>query len=708
MELRMNSLSFTPKTKFLLLDRPFQIEAVTQTDKGTQVQVIGPEGIETTKSLQYLLRQYDMGNLKAIEVHKEKSPSHTGRAVTAHPLAADLPKDDLEEGRTKWKLLCSIKNEGGFVRGNNDFWKYSFPELCAKYQFAANLSRGTIDRWIKKVIGAPDVPPEIALTPMHRLKGGAGRTRMDDQVLALTDRCIEDIFLSNPGASIHHCHLELVKRVAAENRFRDADKKLKCPSYQQLRRHVQGMSAYEICASRNGKATADNQFRSTRYLNRRLRRALQRVEVDHTPIDVFIVDDKGAFLGRARLTIVMDVATRAILGFSIGHDGTSVIAVLEALRHAVSPKTYLKQRYPQIQNDWPMCGCFELLAMDNGSEFHAAGFKLTLRELCIAIELAYMPRRKGNFKGTVEAIQKYINRDMSDLQQGATQSHHWQRNQELPPEQYAVHTLASLTELVHMWICDIYHARIHRGLKTSPSTAWRELTALTPVRLPASTEMMELACTELIERRIQPYGVEVCEVRAFNCEQLQNIRRLYQHKGTVSVSVRFKPKLLDRIWVRDPDSLQWFEIPNGDWQTRDKSQFQLQYMNKMIREAATNENLTISMAQAYERMREVGGDLRNAKTIAQRKRALRLLGIIPEVDVTKASPVVEQASAKQAARPRKAAAKPAKPPKVVVPDTKSTTPASHNVSDDSLVQPPCSDVFTPFRMINSLATRRPA
>jgi putative transposase len=700
----MSSLSFTPKAGFLLLGQRYRITAVVETDRGTEVTVLGPEGIESTKSLQYLLHQYEMGNLSAIDDSDPQS-SRSVLPANAHPLAADLPKEDLAEGRRKWKLLNAIQVEGGFLRGNNAFWENMFPEICAQHQFSSNLSRTTIGRWIKTLSQAPDVPPEIALAPMHRLKGGAGQTRMGDHVLAITDRCIEDVFLSNPGATIRHCHHELVARVAAENRFLAEDKKHKTPSYQQLRRHVQGMSAYEVRASRSGKANADSGFRSTRYLKRRLTRALQRVEVDHTPLDVFVVDDNGAILGRARLTIIMDVATRAILGFSIGYDGTSAIAVLEALRHAVSPKTYLRELYPAIQNEWPMCGLFELLAMDNGAEFHKAAFKLTLQDLCIANELAYMPRRKAYFKGTVEAIQKYLNRDMADQQPGATQSHHWQRNKELPPEQYAVHTLTTLTELVHIWICDIYHAKIHRELKTSPLHAWRNLIGLKPVRLPPSTDMLELACTELVERRIQQYGVEVCEVRAFNSERLQNIRRLYQHKGTVLVSLRFKPKLLDKIWVKDPDTAQWFEIPNGDWQTRDKSQFQLQHMNKLVRDTAGDEAIAISLAQAYERVRAIGTSLLNARTISQRKRALRLIGIVPEVEVGKtddtAAPVPARKPKGVASKSPKRKATTASTPQYRAPAPASDpTPrkAPLSINDRPVEFAPFRTVGAPYRM----------
>lgn len=707
----MNSLSFKPNSTFLLHGERYRIDAVLRTDKKTTVSVLGPDGVVTIKSLDYLLHEYEMGNLRA-DATPARAHTPAQKSSLAHALAADLPKADLEVGRRRWKLICAIDREGGFLRGNVEFWRSGLQALCAELQFNVRPSRTTITRWLKRLGKAPDVPPEIVLTPMNRLKGGRGRTRLSDDALAITDRCLEDIYLSNPGASLRHCHLELVARIKVENDHRDVSDKLKLPSYQQLRRHVQGMSAYKICASRHGRAVADSEFRSTKYLKRNLTRALQRVEVDHTPLDVFAVDSNNALLGRARLTLVLDVATRSILGFSVGHDGNSAVAVLDALRHAVSPKTYLKTRYPAIVNEWPMHGVFELLAMDNGPEFHAAGFIATVKELCISADLAYMPRRKAYFKGTVEAIQKYLNRDMSDLQPGATQSHHWQRNKERPPEQYAVHTLESMTELLHTWICDIYHPRIHSDLRASPLATWREKVSMKPVRLPRSAEMLELACTELVQRRVQPYGVEIYEIRSFNCDQLQNIRRLHQHRGTVTVDVRFKPRLLDRIWVKDPDSLAWFEIRNDDWQTRDKSLFQVQTMNRIAREAANEEGLVVSLADAYRRMTAIGNELRSAKTIAKRLRALKLLGLAPSIQVGEALPAApSSAPIPPVPAPKTRSGHRSSSRKLVVhaaQHEQSRAPDTPVPVVDPAARPSPVVAIAPFRIISSLVKGRPA
>ena len=42
---------------------------------------------------------------------------------------------------------------------------------------------------------------------------------------------------------------------------------------------------------------------------------------------------------------------------------------MQALLHAVSPKTYVKEKYSSVVNEWYAYGLPELLVVDNGKEF---------------------------------------------------------------------------------------------------------------------------------------------------------------------------------------------------------------------------------------------------------------------------------------------------------------------------------------------------
>lgn len=658
----MSPISFVPKAGFKLFDRLLTILNVTKRDDQTILEVMDEDGEVHIQSQEYLLDQYLKRNLRAADFIKEEVER---RSQTRNPLLkllSDLGENARKEGERNAGLLNAINEEGGFHRGNASFWEKRYPELCKEHGFKRAPDRSTIQRWLRKAQGCTGLPLQLLLAPKNELKGGRGKTRMSPEVEKVVETCVQDIYLSSGNTPLTECHEELVKRIARANEFRYQGHKLKPISYGQLTRYVQGIDAYEIHASKFGRDSAGKEFRVSRSSNSDIQRPLQRVEVDHTPLDIFVVDDAGEVLGRAYLTIIVDKRTRAILGYNLGFEGPSTISVLRALKHAVNPKTYLQEKFPQVKNKWPMHGLIQLLAMDNGTEFHAVGFKATVFDMGIAQEFAYMPRKMPFYKGLVEWIQGYLNRSIASGQPGATESHHWQRNKERPPEEYAVHTIDSLHEMLHIWICDIYHPKVQKKLGTSPYKKWQELTSLMPVRLPASQEHLDLACTIPTTRRIQAYGVEVCYLRTFSNDELE---RLYRQYGrTTSVEVRFKPHKLDKVWVKDPGTKSWIVVENRDSETRNTTAWQQEQAQKIIRAEMNEHGEVILRAEAQEKLRAIGRNLLSEKTMTKRRKALKLLGLLPTtslVDEPDEMPKSEQVSKRGKAAIPKAASNSVKP-----------------------------------------------
>ena len=133
----------------------------------------------------------------------------------------------------------------------------------------------------------------------------------------------------------------------------------------------------------------------------RVKHPLQRVEIDHTTLDLIVVDETRLLpLGRPTLTIIIDRCTRCILGYYIGYEPASYISVMKALSHAIKPKSYVKQKYPDVENIWPCWGIPDLLIVDNGPEFHSNDL-----EAAASIDQFRHPvlsRKKPWLKGAVE------------------------------------------------------------------------------------------------------------------------------------------------------------------------------------------------------------------------------------------------------------------------------------------------------------------
>lgn len=81
------------------------------------------------------------------------------------------------------------------------------------------------------------------------------------------------------------------------------------------------------------------------------------VQIDHTLVDVMVVDrEHRRSIGRPWLTLAVDIASRAVIGFTVSLENPSALSVSLVLSHAVVSKTsWLADR--ELQSlDWPMAG----------------------------------------------------------------------------------------------------------------------------------------------------------------------------------------------------------------------------------------------------------------------------------------------------------------------------------------------------------------
>src|SRR5262249_9665731 len=158
---------------------------------------------------------------------------------------------------------------------------------------------------------------------------------------------------------------------AKENLDRPPTALLRMPSRATIYRYKDAMDSYHLYASRYGKEAADVKFRTVMrgVLTERI---LQRVEIDHTPLDIFTIDTvTGLPFPRAWLTVAIDHYSRMPLGYYISFSPPSIDSVFQCLRHAIMPKAYIQDKYPDIENEWPAFGVMESLVCDNGKEFHS-------------------------------------------------------------------------------------------------------------------------------------------------------------------------------------------------------------------------------------------------------------------------------------------------------------------------------------------------
>ncbi len=132
------------------------------------------------------------------------------------------------------------------------------------------------------------------------------------------------------------------------------------------------------------------------------RHPLDLVQVDHTPVDLILVDplDREP-IGRPWLTVAIDTYSRCIAGFHVTLEAPSATSVGLCLTHAAMDKApWLALR--GVEADWPVAGKPRRVGVDNGPEFHSAAFERGCAQHGIGIE--WRPPGQPHFGGAVERV----------------------------------------------------------------------------------------------------------------------------------------------------------------------------------------------------------------------------------------------------------------------------------------------------------------
>lgn len=157
-----------------------------------------------------------------------------------------------------------------------------------------------------------------------------GRSRLPASIETLIDAAIRDFFLTKQAPSPAALHREIELRCRAAG--------LATPAVSTVRRRLRKLSRKAIAGRREGRQAAEAQTMRPGALLVDRPNALW--QIDHSPADVVIVDvETRAPIGRPWITLVIDVASRAIAGLHVSLEDPSVTSVGMALRHAILDKT---------------------------------------------------------------------------------------------------------------------------------------------------------------------------------------------------------------------------------------------------------------------------------------------------------------------------------------------------------------------------------
>jgi putative transposase len=434
-------------------------------------------------------------------------------------------------------------------------------------------SFATACRWLRDYEAAGKDPR--GLIPSFDARGNRER-RLNDRVLEIIQDAIQQEYLNQLQGSPKAVLREANLKIQDEELFKPGTEELALVDIRAVYREIAKLDTYQSVSKRLGKSIADKMFRGGRNAPKATR-PLERVEIDHTVLDLFLVDEEtGMLAGRPTITVAIDCYTRSILGFYIGFEPPGWQAVMHCLRNAISPNNPWRERFPSINGSLNCYGVPETIVVDNGREFHSKDFLLACAQL--GVEIQYSPRAKPWFKGKVERIFRTIGTDLLTGTRGKAVSKLLQEK-EYDPQKDAVVGMNRLTEAFCKWVVDVYSHEYHAGIECTPAEMWeRGLEEFSGIRIPSSLAEFLIVMSSSQTRTIQHYGIELNNIR-YKSEDLSALRQKLHKRKNPSVCVKYDPSDLGYIRVQDPEDGSYIVVPAEDLEYASGTNY---WQNKVI------------------------------------------------------------------------------------------------------------------------------
>ncbi len=479
------------------------------------------------------------------------------------------------------------------------------------------VSSATLYRWLGEYRGQKTA---VALIPKAR-GWPVGRGRLDSSVERIIDETIREHYLTPQRLRI----AQVARQVALECRRRG----LQQPHYNAVARRIHAIPEGERLRARGSRDLAERKFRPVPGHFPGADYPLAVVQIDHTPIDVIVVDDEHREpIGRPWLTLASDVYSRMVTGYYLSLDPPCEASVGLSIARSIAPKETLLSQLG-IDGEWPVWGVMKTIYVDNGPDFRSGSLSRSCE--LYGINLEFRPVKQPRFGGHIERLLGTLLREVHTIP-GTTFSSIKDRG-EYRPDRHAALTLDELEKWLVTLICNGYHKRDHSALGTSPRRKWEigifgcdgsPGQGLSP--RPADPRRVMLDFMPAFERQIRPTGVSI-EGLTYYQETLRSwvgAPDLDERRKKRTFIFRRDPRDISRIWFFDPASNDYYEIPFANRQLPRMSFWEYRQARDIARKRGMTEADEHQIALAIEELRRHANEsvqkTKSARRAKQRRR----------------------------------------------------------------------------------------
>ena len=402
-------------------------------------------------------------------------------------------------------------------------------------------SASTVMNWARRYQLAECNP--LALVDFNKTR--TRTRRLPEEVEALVRRVLKRDYFTRSRNSLRHAHHCVQRELKHAVRNGEIHTEQGQVSYRTVVRRVQGVDAYQRIASREGEARARMVCR-TAMGGDPVQYPMQRVEVDHTPLNwVAICDRTGLPLGRPLLTLCIDSYSGYVSGLYLSFYGPGVTSVAGALRNAMAIKSDLLQDM-NLRHPWLAHGMPDELTLDNGLEFHARAFMGMCWEL--GVDITYCRVRTPWLKPHVERFFATLNH----LTLAPGRIHKRIANvMNVDPYKDAAIRFSDLVRGLVEFVVDVYPFQIHERKLARPFDLFSEgLERCPPAVFPGDADRLKLVAGMSKTLTVAQGGVELLGL-PYGGPELLAWRKRYGR--SFKAMCKWDPDDMSQIYVQDPD-----------------------------------------------------------------------------------------------------------------------------------------------------------
>ena len=306
---------------------------------------------------------------KTMKIYVDEIVSKSDSSITDSQKDTELPigsLDEVNESVRRFNLLKQLKKFGG---------NKTIKELVSE----APVSSRTLYRWSEKYAQELDIQ---SLLPRSSHKGNY-HAKISEEVEVVISNKIKNHYLNNKNKSKTHVY-QLVKKECSE-------KGLSRPSFKTFMKRLEELEDYKSIKIREGQKRAyqigdisrqEDGYRTKPF--RDVSRFLERCHIDHTVMDIEIVDQEGVNLGRPKITLIVDEYSNFVLACFLSFKSASRESLMCAIRLMVLENGVMPEE----------------IVVDGGKEFSSTYFeKLMAKYGCMITSREGKPRAGNAVEG---------------------------------------------------------------------------------------------------------------------------------------------------------------------------------------------------------------------------------------------------------------------------------------------------------------------